>query len=204
MPGYPGRLSINSSAITLPALPDTTNIYLRTDWIYLLSFAAEVGQQQSQILGQYTFQYSEIGGGDTSTITKENTRRMRAFWGLAWSAVPLTTAMLLALLPNSGSNKQLQISDTSAQGFALGDVRVYARDPNLTQNPYVVYPDSVQLLELTQVRRAQRQNNRGYVHGPAGEAPLLPIFNLVTTAPVLQQQDLESRVREPPIIRSKI
>lgn len=196
MPGYPGRLSINSSAITLPALPDTTNIYLRTDWIYLLSFAAEVGQQQSPILGQYTFQYSEIGGGDTSTITKENTRRVRAFWSLVWSAVPLTPAMMLALLPNSGSNKQLQISDTSALGFALGAVRVYARDPNLTQNPYVVYPDSVQLLELTQVRRAQRQNNRGYVHGPAGEAPLLPIFNLVATAPILQQQDLESRVRE--------
>lgn len=196
MPGYPGLLSINSTAITLPALPDTTNVYLRTDWLYLLSFAAEVGQQQSPILGQYTFQYTEIGGGDTSTITKENTRRIRAFWGLVWSAAPITPTTLLALLTDSGSNKQLQIPDTSALGFGLGDLRMYARDPNLTPHPYVIYPDSVQLLELTQVRRAQRQNNRGYVHGPAGEAALSSIFNLITTAPIVQRQDLESRLRQ--------
>ena len=126
MPGYPGSLNINSTALTLPALPDTTNVYLRTDWLYLLSFSAEVGQQQSPILGQYTFQYTEItqegSQGDTSTITKENTRRIRAFWCWVWSATPITTATLLALLPNAGSNKQLQILDTSALGFDLGNL----------------------------------------------------------------------------------
>lgn len=196
LPGYPGVLSIGSTAITLPSLPDTTNIYLRTDWLYLMSFLAEVGQQQAPILGQYTFQYTEIGGGDVSTVTKENTRRIRAFWCLVWSTAPISAATLLPLLPDAGSNKQMQILDTSALGFALENLRIYARDPGLTQHPYVVYPESVQLLELTKVRRAQRQNNRGYVHGPAGEASLGSVFNLITTAPLLQQQDLEARMRE--------
>lgn len=196
LPGYPGVLAIGSTSLTLPPLPDTTNIYLRTDWLYLMSFAAEVGQQQAPILGQYTFQYTEIGGENVSTITKENTRRIRAFWCFVWSTTPISATEMLALLPAAGSNKQLQILDTSALGFDLGALKIYARDPALTQHPYVIYPDSVQLLELTQVRRAQRHNNRGYVHGPAGEAALGSVFNLVTTAPVLKQQDLESRMRE--------
>ncbi len=196
MPGYPGNVAIGSTSITLPALPDTSNTYLRTDWLYLMSFTAEVGQQQAPILGQYTFQYTEIGGTDVSTITKENTRRLRAFWSFVWSAVPLSVETLLGLLPDAGSNKQLAISDTSALGFDLSTVRIYARDPRLTQHPYVILPDSVQLLEVTQVRRAQRQNNRGYVHGPSGEAALTSIFNLVATAPIIRRQDLESQMRE--------
>ncbi|MFQ3617730.1 MAG: hypothetical protein SNJ57_12070 [Cyanobacteriota bacterium] len=196
VPGYPGVLAIDSTAITLPSLPDTTNTYLRTDWLYLLSFTAEVGQQQDPILGQYTFQYTEIGGSNVSTITKENTRRLRAFWCIIWSAVPTSIEALLALLPNAGDKKQLQILDTSALGFEVGGVRVYARDPRLTQHPYVVLPGSMQLLEVSQVRRAQRQNNRGYIHGSLGEAALGSIFNLVTTAPLIQTQDLESQMRE--------
>lgn len=196
LPGYPGVLEIGSTSLTLPALPDTTNVYLRTDWLYLMSFAAEVGQQQSPILGQYTFQYTEIGGGNVSTITKENTRRIRAFWCFVWGTAPISAAALLALLPDAGSNKQLQILDTSALGFDLGTLKIYARDPKLTQHPYVIYPDSVQLLELTQVRRAQRHNNRGFVHGPAGEAALGSVFNLVTTAPMLRPQDPESQMRD--------
>ena len=195
VPGYPGVLQINTS-VTIPAIADSSQSLLRTDRLYIVTFVSEVGEIQDPILGQYTFDYTE-DGEEVATTTKENTRRMRAFWVVVWSATEIGVANFLNALP---STDILTINDTSGIGFQLGDYRVYGRDPNLGAYGYKIFRDSVNMLELVAVRRAQRHNNLGYIHGPTGEAGLNTQFNLVLTGPSAQDEDLESlhlrRVRE--------
>lgn len=194
LPIYPGLLDINTS-ITLTPLPDTSSTVSRADWIYLIAFGAEVGATQDPLLGQFGFQGRYVGSTEIVVVQKENTRRLRAFWALVLSSAPLTPESFLALLPIVDDRPVLTVTDTSEAGFNLGNLRFYGRDPNLSQVTYNIFPDTLYLMETCQVLRRQNQTDRGFVWGYNGESGLQRDYHIVSTAPLISNEDLENRTR---------
>jgi hypothetical protein len=196
LPIYPGVLSVNTT-VTIPTLSSSASTIKQSDWVYLVGFEAEVGAAQDETLGQFPFQYRDRGTNQIATITKENTRRLRAFWAIVISTNPLTATDFLNLLTVEGDNRKVAIADTSDLGFSLGAARFYARDPNLALNAdYLIFSSSVNLIEVCQVRRLQNYTERGYTWGYGGEGALNGQYHLVSTAPQIDVRDLENAIRQ--------
>lgn len=197
LPVYPGKLDL-ATTILLPSLTSGLTIK-RSDWIGVVAFAAEVTSEQDPILGQVTFRgrypaQPELG---IVQVTKENSTRLRAFWGIILSPdAPVTPESFVAALNVVSGSRILPITDTSEQGFSLGGMRFYARDPLLTQHNYTVNPDMVSIVELCQVRRMQNYLERGYVHGFEEEGSLDVPIHVVSTAPRIGAADIESLMRD--------
>lgn len=196
LPIYPGVLSVNTT-VTIPTLSSSASTIKQSDWVYLVGFEAEVGAAQDETLGQFPFQYRDRGTNQIATITKENTRRLRAFWAIVISTNPLTATDFLNLLTVEGDNRKVAIADTSDLGFSLGAARFYARDPNLALNAsYLIFSSSINLIEVCQVRRLQNYTERGYTWGYGGEGALNGQYHLVSTAPQIDVRDLENAIRQ--------
>ncbi|MBD1864179.1 MULTISPECIES: hypothetical protein [Trichocoleus] len=196
LPVYPGILLLNTT-ITVPVLSSSASTIKQSDWVYLAGFEAEVGAAQDPVLGEYAFQYRDRGTNQIATITKENTRRLRAFWAIVLSPNPLSTTDFLNLLTLEGDNRRLAIADTSDLGFNIGSARFYARDPNLTLNAgYTIFSNSINLVEVCQVRRLQNYTERGYIWGYGGEGALSAEYHLISTAPRIDNRDLENAIRQ--------
>jgi hypothetical protein len=194
LPVYPGILELNTS-VSLPSLPDTTSVLSQNQRLSLVAFHAEVGMSQDAVLGQMSWDYVIRQTNQITPVVKENTRRLRAFWLIVWSASTITAADFVNLLTSTLTGRSLSLTDTSDLGFSLGPTRIYARDPNLTIASYRIFPDSVQVMELCQVRRMQNHTNEGYTWGHQGEGVLDPAFHLFTTSPRVATIDAEAAMR---------
>lgn len=193
---YPGVLDLNTS-ILIPDLPSAGSTIQQTDYVLLVAFNAEIGKTQDPVLGQMTFKYRNQNTKEITPITKENTLRLRAFWGLVLSPTPLSANDFLNLLTLDGDYRKITIFETSEIGFTLGTSRFYARDNNFLLNAiYPILPDTVNVIELAQVRRIQNFTNRGYTWGYGGEGALNTAFHIVSTAPRFGAVDLESAMRQ--------
>jgi len=198
LPSYPGVLSLTTEVI-IAALDSTVSTIKQDHWLYLVSLNAEVGAEQDTVLGEYSFQYRDRTNHQIATINKENTRRQRAFWCLVLSPNPLTVADdFLGFLPSVDGKRRLGITNTSAVGFGLSTIRIYARDPNFKEGvTYRVIEQGTAFLELCRIRRLQNFSDRGYTWGHGGEGDLNSSYHLVNTAPLVSDsRDLDSKTRE--------
>lgn len=166
-----------SGTLEIPALSSPGSVVKRDDFLSLVVVATEFNKDHDPTLGQVTFSYRkpQSGGGfAVETTQKENTRRMRSVWLLVLSPQPLVGTDFIAALPqNTSGDKVLGIANKTAQGFSIGDHKIYALDPTLTSGKsYIVYPDSAYALPLFQIRRLQNFLERGYVWGNGGEGNL--------------------------------
>lgn len=180
---YPGQIAVTTS-ITLPAISGSGSIS-EVHYVYLVGITAEVGELQDPVLGQVSFRYSDQALNQVSPLVKENARRERAFWLLLYSRVPLNAEGVKSLLGTARTDGRynLEISDRSAVGFAAGEGRFYARDVNLAQSSYILFPDTVEVMELTRVRRMREFNERGYIWGFGGIETLSAAFHIVGAPP---------------------
>lgn len=161
---FPRPIDIQTTLTPL-ALPDTTSTVDRLEFYTIVGFAADVGQEHDAVLGQVSFGYQIPNG--IQGVSKENSRRYRAFWTIVNSRNQLTVADFINLL--TGGTDITIINGTDA-GFAIGAYRIYAKDPNLTIGAtYKMLPSSICLLSLCALRRRQRKQIDGHTYGEAGE-----------------------------------
>lgn len=190
-----------SGTLEIPALPSLSSVIKRDDFLSLVVVAAEFNKDHDATLGQVTFSYRkpQAGGGfAVETALKENTRRMRSVWLMVLSPQPLVGADFFAALPQDASgNKIFNIVNKTAQGFNLGDYRVYALDPTLTSSKtYTVFQDSAYSLPLFQIRRLQNFLEKGYVWGNGGEGNLAKDVHFSDIAESATQYQNDDLVRQ--------
>jgi hypothetical protein len=169
---YPNKLPIDTSLV-LPALTQT-GIFIGRDYLSVVSFAAEVGEQQDAILGTVAFEYSVINEATINGIQKENARRLRAFWIIVSSPNPLTETDIWDSLTVVGNTKIIAIANKDDTGFILGTTttRVYALDPNLVVDSYVAIENSLKIAPICSVRRSLNYQEEGYTYGYNAEDPI--------------------------------
>lgn len=166
-----------AGTLAIPAIPSPGSVVKRDDFLSLVVVAVEFNKDHDQTLGEVTFSYRKPVAGGTFSIEstqKENTRRMRSVWFMVLSPQQITGDDFIAALPqNASSDKILSVANKTAQGFSIGDHRIYALDPALTSGQtYKVFSESGYALPLLQVRRLQNFLERGYVWGNGGEGNL--------------------------------
>lgn len=188
---FPESLSIAATLSPVP-LSDTTSSIDRLDFHTIVGFAADVGQEHDVTLGQVSFGYQIPNG--IQGVTKENSRRYRAFWVVISSRDPLTRPDIVNLL--TGGTDLTIVNGTDA-GFAIGLYRIYAKDPNLTVGTtYKLLPGSICLLSLCALRRRQRSASDGHIYGENGEIIAgSDLLQSVEFTEVLSGSDIDGAIR---------
>lgn len=196
LPNDPNYKVAIAGTITLPSLQLSTNVVSRWDNLYLVSLMAEVGAVLDGDLVE-NFQYRERGDAGLiptiKTRSAENTRRLRSFWGLVFSEIPLNAETLNQTFPNN----TLTIQSTAASGFqGILNQRFYALDPNwVAGGTYKIFPEQTDVFPFLEIRRVQRYPEQGYTWGFSGEANLeVPFHVRYTSSPV--KIPIEQRVGE--------
>jgi len=166
-----------AGSLEIPALSSPSSVVKRDDFLSLVVVAVEFNKDHDQTLGEVTFSYRKpvTGGGfSVETTQKENTRRMRSVWFMVLSPQQITGADFVAALPQDASgDKTFGVANKTAQGFSVGDYKIYALDPTLTSGKsYKVFSESGYALPLLQIRRLQNFLERGYIWGNGGEGSL--------------------------------
>lgn len=182
-PVYPGVLALETQ-ISIPPLPSATNLVRQEDGVYFVAFSSEVGAAQDPLLGQQTFQYKNQTTLQIDTITKENSRRRRAFWVLVCSTNSFDPATFISALSlQSNGDRSLNVVDVSDVGVTSSGLQIYCKDPNLSLgSSYIIAADSVEILPVCRIRRLQNYAERGYTWGLNGESPLSLDFSILRTA----------------------
>lgn len=206
LPIYPGALAIDAE-IVIPALLNAAATIKEELFVSLVGLSVEVGEEQDPVLGKLNFQYLEIDPEDptirtVTSITKENARRVRAFWMVVLSVNPLTPEAILNGIGKDNNNlHRLVIASTSDTGFTLPvsgeSLRIYAKDPLWAEEKaYTVDTDTMDIIEVCRLRRQQNYTDRGYTWGYQGEEPFDADYNVLRTATPLVDRDLEYEVYE--------
>ena len=197
-----------TTSLQIPALGSTTEIVNRNEELSLVGFSCEVGAEQDPALGEVRF---DAVNQTTQAVTEqvgENSRRYRFYWVLVLSPSPLVASEFYASLPLLSANttypvpsdlesaRRLQITNTDGAGFALGNYRIYALDPNWRLNTrYLIHETTIDILPLVRVRRLQNFADRGYIWGNGGEEPLDPRFAVALTGRLVDA-DLANTARQ--------
>lgn len=176
MPNY--RVDLPATTLRLPALSSTAAITNRFDHLSLITVIANVGGEQDNALGSVVFKARRPDGAIVDTPPKENTRRLRAFWFWVLSPDPILPIDFYNALPtNPEGVRVLAVSAKGSTGFTLGTHRLYINDPAMIEGKtYSIVPDGVDLLPITQIRRAQNFLEEGYTWGMGGEEPIDPRY----------------------------
>lgn len=196
IPVYPGITSIETQ-LQIPALSSAAATILRKDNLYLVGFAAEVGAEQDDQLGTFSFQYRSPSAS-IETLQKENTRRYRAFWVLVYGENELTLENFVGLLTlEQTGDRRLTFANTTTAGFVRGGYRIYALDSNLKSgSTYIILSDLVDILRVCQIRRIQNFPTRGYTWGGGGEETLENDFNLLDASKIVSVSGIGNLARE--------
>jgi hypothetical protein len=193
---YPKPVTISTS-IAIPPLSDSITTTQRYDNLYLIVLDVEMGEAGDPELGQFSFQYKQIGNTTVQTATKENTRRHAAVYGLLLSqSSTITVESFWNTLTTSGNDRTITITNTTSTGFPFGNYRFYATDPNLTAGvTYKVFPDMVEVVPIARIRRLQEANENGYLWGAGGEGDFILDYHLEPIFSLLPNNDLEDQLR---------
>lgn len=180
---YPQDFTVNTS-VTIPSLSSATASIKQTQHLQLVVFAAACGVAHDPDLS-VTFSGRQVDNtgtptGAVQTVTKENDRRIRAFWVLVLSPDLLTPTSFNALVPTPG----LTIASLAPEGFALNNLQIYGRDSNLVSGvAYPLYREMTEVIPLAQVKRLQNNTENGYTWGANGEEDLTALYHLANVAP---------------------
>jgi hypothetical protein len=166
-----------AGSLEIPALSSPDSVVKRDDFLSLVVVATEFNKDHDPVLGQVEFNYRKQQSDGSFTIlpaNKENSRRMRSVWVLVVSPQPLTGNDFFAALPqNTAGDRILTVTNKTAQGYGIGELKVYALDPTLIAGKsYPVFNDSAYALPFLQIRRLQNFLERGYIWGNGGEGDL--------------------------------
>lgn len=191
-PGHPAVQTIPTATLTLPNLPDTTSTVSRYDYLYVAVMSVEFNATHDSTILQ-TFQWTQ--GQSTQVFTQENTRRLRSIYMFVWAAAPITANDLVAALP---VNRQLTINK-AATGIALGNYRLYPLDSAIAAGAtHLVRDDTIELIDLCRVWRAQNFTQEGYVWGRAGEGAFNTEYHVQASYRYVGPgwDDLDNRARQ--------
>lgn len=170
---YPTSIPV-STQVAIPALGSTSATIKQTQHLQLVVFAAQIGVAHDPTLA-ITFNYQEAPSSPVQSVTKENDRRVRAYWVLVLSPDKLTPSSFNAALTSNA----LTITNTANEGFTLGSMQIYAKDSNLvTGVPYPIYTEVTDVIPLVQVKRLQNTTEQGYTWGANGEENLDPLYHV--------------------------
>jgi hypothetical protein len=171
IPVFRGDIVLNNVAIIAPQLVNTSNTILANERLILVAMACEVGATQDPVLGQVSFQYRNPTNQQIVSIQKENSQRIRCFWGILRTTESILPNQFVESLTLSEDQKWvLTIGNKTSSGFAVGSYSFYALDPNwVTAKSYPVIPESVQFLPIGNLIRRQNITVRGYTWGFGGE-----------------------------------
>lgn len=183
-PGHPVLAPFAQSvSLQLPALSSTASAISRYDHVYLCVASVVITENIDPDI-RLTFSW-QSQSGLIQELTKENTRRLRSVWFVVVKDGGTTKNAVINALPVSDSFRQITVSK-SAAGSSIGGHQFYWLDPNLADTKqYVLYPDSLQLIDLLRVWRSQNYTQGGYVWGRNGETDfevdyhLQPTYNYV-------------------------
>ena len=172
-PGHPSLASLGGVVTTqLPALPDAVSTISRYDHLQLAVFGVVV---TAEIDPDLIFEF-EWGGqaGILQTRNKENTRRLRTAWMIVHSegAPPDAAAIYAALTApvTMGGPRTLTVSNSAAGLALLNNLQGYPLDPTLVNaQTYEVIEETIQVIPLCRVWRAQEHSQNGYIWGNGGE-----------------------------------
>jgi hypothetical protein len=180
---YPGDFNVDTQVV-IPSLSSTTASIKQTQHLQLVIFAAECGVPHDPDLS-VTFSGQQVNNlgvptGVVQAVTKENDRRIRAFWLLVLSPDRLTPSDFNNLVPAPG----LTIVSTANTGFALNNLHIYGVDSNLVPSvAYPLYREMTEVIPLAQLRRLQNSTEQGYTWGANGEEDLSRLYHLAIVAP---------------------
>ena len=194
-PNY--QIDVPAATIQVPALTAAGSIVNRLDRLSLIGLAAEVGGEQDTALGSVVYAARTQSGTIVTSDPKENTRRWRFFWAWVLSPEMLTgDSFYDALNVNAGGDRILTIANKNDTGFVLGDLRIYALDPNwVASKSYKILPGQVDVLDAFAIRRLQNFSDRGYTWGNGGEESLDPRYAIALTGRLVDS-DPASRVQQ--------
>lgn len=180
---YPQDFAVNTQ-VAIPPLSSSTASIKQVQHLQLVVFAAACGVAHDPDLS-VTFSGRQVDNtgaptGAVQTVTKENDRRIRAFWVLVLSPDLLTSTSFNALIPSTG----LSIASLAPEGFALNNLQIYGRDSNLVAGvAYPIYREMTEIIPLAQIKRLQNNTENGYTWGANGEEDLTSLYHLANVAP---------------------
>lgn len=196
-PNYPTDLLVDTN-LDIPPLPSATTVLKQDHYLSLVGLAVDVGAEHDASLN-ISFQFrSPTNQSQVSTTSKENARRLRAFWLLVLSPEPLTTESFIQALPLQTGDRRLSITETDTIGFDVsGQFRAYARDSFwVGGKTYVINPEYVDIAPICIVRRIQNFLDRGYTFGNNGEEPLNAAYNIARLHRPVKIRDHDAFIRE--------
>lgn len=172
-PGHPAIRELSSAVtVTLPNLADTNSTVSRYDRLYLAVMGVEFDATHDSDLN---INYQWTQNNTTQLLSRENTRRVRSVWCVVWASAQITANDLWSALP---TNKTIAVNKL-ATGSAIGNYRIYTLDSELVDGAvHTVQADSIELIELVRVWRAQNFNQSGYIWGRNGETTLTAKFHV--------------------------
>lgn len=190
VPVFRGDIVLDDVTVEVPQLVNISNTILADERLILVAMACEVGATQDPVLGQVSFQYRNPTNQQIVSIQKENSQRIRCFWGILRTTESILPSQFVESLTLSEDQKRvLTIGNVTSSGFAIGSYSFYAVDPNwVATKSYPVIPESVQFLPIGNLIRRQNITERGYTWGFGGEES----FNIdYSVAPVGRQLQLD-------------
>ncbi len=197
VPIYRGDIVLNNATIVIPQLINVSNTILADERLILVAMACEVGATQDPVLGQVSFQYRNPTNQQIVSIQKENSQRIRCFWGILRATESVLPDQFIQSLTLSEDQKRvLTIANTSSSGFAIGSYSFYALDPSwVSTKSYPVIPGSVQFLPIGNLIRRQNITERGYTWGFGGEEGFIVDYLIAPVTRQLQlNTDLDSKI----------
>jgi len=185
--------------IELPTI-SSAGLVRQFSYLSLANLVVEVGADQDPVLGQFSYQYL-VGAPPNqtlSTITQENTRRLRSFWMIVASSTELTVETFTATLPLDVDENPIIVAQSSSSGFALGHLVAYTLDPGWTAgSPYKVFTELVDIQPICRILRQQQYAENGYTWGIVGEDDLEGPFAIQRSlSQDVSARDLTVRLRE--------
>lgn len=175
---YPSKeITVNTTLQLFDKLttPQTKSI---NQYLHIFSFLSEIGEVQDPLLGNTDLEYYapnfESISPDYQNIElqiKENTRRLRAFWGIILSENQKVSINSINSLIDTNDNLP-SITIPNSEEFIdfnliSGDnARIYILDPNFQANKkYFIMPDFFTILPFLKLKRNFGFYSNGYYWG---------------------------------------
>jgi hypothetical protein len=158
--GSPEPIVLDAVRFTPPPLENTFIQIGRADQLTLVGFAAEVGEIEDPLLGQFSYGFP----GGVNSLAKENTRRYRHFWLLFYSIG--TNTDISDVIAALGTAKSIPVANLLDTGFSRSGYQIYAKDPNLVAGKtYKVLADTIDVSPILRLERNQNNSYRGFSYG---------------------------------------